>query len=326
MSDGHEPEVTLESIDGALVDLIKAAEATDLAKAYGGVAIDQNPHVDNRGQTTGGYPEKGDVGVLDSMMVGKMQGALIDAGFSADAIAAFMGEAAEVGKMGKPADMSGSVGTNPRVSPPAHGNTLAKMTGKQEDEEDEEDEEEEEGVGKSFDAFRSDPAIGDAIDVSPFLESLVQRTSERMDELGKSLMHQGARQDEVNKSMAVAVYGIGQLVKGMAPVLEALDTRLQLVERQPMPQKGHTNLTGAQPVRKSFGAGDGAPQLTKSQVLRTLSYLNLEKGMRDIGGRPTAEIIYQYEGGGDLSPQALQTVHQYLATHPNEAQVALTYR
>lgn len=325
MPENNEPEVTLESIDSALDTLIKATEATDLAKALGGVAVDQGGHVDERGQTKGGYAETGDVGSLDSMMVGRMEQALIEQGFPAAAIAAFMrgkqeeeededgkkkeeerepNEPPPAGKMGKPADSSGGVGTNPRVKPT---------------------------MGKSLDAFTEDPAIANAIDVSPYLEALVQRTCEQLDGFAKSADARGEKQDDVNKSMAVAVYGIGQLMKGVAAHATRLDQRLGLVERQPNPPKGATSQPEAVALAKGFGAhgAEGGPQpgqLTKGMVIATLSYLNLEKGIKQIGGRDTSELIYLYEGGGQLAPQAFNAVQRFLATNPSEAPVALSYR
>ena len=299
MSDQHE-ETTLESIDAALDTLIKATAATDLIKG----GVDTYGHVDERGKTKGGRAGPSDAGGLDRMMIGKMEASLIDQGFPAAAIAAF-------------------------------------MAGKMDDEEEGEEEEEEEGkmsrdkdddgdnpFGKSFDAFAEDPAIADAIDVSPFLEALVQRTSEQLDHLGKSQHAMSADQAEVNRGMAAAMYGIAQLVKGIDAVTGALNSRLALVERQPSQPRGVQGAPRARAMAKSFGGngGEQPAQLTKSHVLNTLSYMNLEKGIREIGGQATSELIGLYEGGGQLAPQALRAAHQFLATHPNEAQVALTYR
>lgn len=331
MENEHEPEVTLESIDSALDNLVKAAEATEMVKAYGGTAVDSYGHVDERGKTKGGYADKGDMGGLDSMMIGKMEQTLVEAGFPAEAIAAYMKgdddeeeeEEEEVGKFGKPADSSGSVTTGGRPRASGGGSPSAKMKGG--------DDDEDKPFGKSFDAFNEDPAIADAIDVSPFLEALVQRTSERLDSIAKSMHERGATQDEMNKSMAVAMHGIGQLVKGIATHAQRLDHRLGLVERQPMPPKGARTAPQAKAMAKSFGAygtegQGGTERLTKSQVLNTLSYLNLEKGVDHIGGVPTSELIYLYEGGGQLAPQALNAVQRFLSTNPGEAQLAKSYR
>ena len=292
MSDQNEETVTLESIDAALDTLIKATDATDLLKG----GIDQYGHVDERGKTSGGRAGPSDAGGLDKMMIGKMEAALIDQGFSADAIAAFMSK------------------------------------GDDEEEEEEEEKDDDDGdnpFGKSFDAFQGDPAIADAIDVSPFLEALVQRTSEQLDYLGKSQAAAGAEQAEVNRSMAVAMYGVAQLVKSVEQVTNALNQRLALVERQPSTPRGAQSAPQARAMAKSFGGnsgGDQPAQLHKSHVVNTLSYMNLEKGIKEIGGQATSELIGLYEGGGQLAPQALRSVHQFLATHPNEVQAALTYR
>lgn len=315
MSEHAESEVTLEQIDSALDDLVKAAKATDLAKAYGGVAIDQGGHVDERGQTSGGYADKGDMGSLDSMMIGKMQSTLVDAGFPADAISAFM--AAK--KKDEEDEEEG------------WGAAKAKMKAKQEDEdeEDEEDEGDDEEMGKSWSAFSQDPSIADAIDVSPFLESLVEQTSKQLGGLAKSLRQQSAEQHDVNRTMAGAVYGIGQLVKGLSEHARRLDERLGLVERQPMPARGFTQV--ARPMAKSFGAygteqQSAGEQLSKSQVCSALTYMNLQKGIREINGRPTSELVSLYEGGGQLAPQTLNAVKRFLATHPSEAEAALSER
>lgn len=348
---GQEPEVTLDGIDASLRELVKAADATDLTKALGGVSVENGGHTDERGATSGGYAEQGDIGGLDSMMIGKMQSALIDAGFDAGAIAAFMrGKASEdegddddqdggdddqdgggmppamSGKFGKPADSSGGTSTNGRPKP-----TGGKGKGKG-------------GMAKSEDAFRADPAIADAMDVSPFLGALVQKTSEQLDDIRKSLDARADHQDEVTKKMAAAVYGVGQLVKGIAEHARRLDERLGFVERQPQPQRGHTALpagrppagyrTPARPLTKSMPGEAGAPQpeqLTKGEVLSVLSYMNLEKGQRDeryrqIGGQQTSEIIGIYEGGGGLPRTALEAVYGFLESHPHEAAVARSYR
>lgn len=337
-----EPEVTLDGIDASLRDLVKAADATDLTKALGGVAVENGGHTDERGSTSGGYPETGDVGSLDSMMIGKMQQALIGAGFDAGAIAAFMrgkqGDEEETedpdedeegtqeppmaGKFGKPASTEGGVKPNPRVKP-SGGKGGGKM-------------------GKSLDSLRAhqnergERTIADAMDVSPFLADFVTATSAQLDDMRKSIEEGRDTNADVQRKMAAAVYGIGQLVKGIAAHGERLDRRLGLVERAPNQPKGHQQLQGARPLEKGMprevGGPSGQPEaLTKGQVLSVLSYMNLEKGQRDerfrtIGGQPTFEIAAIYEGGGNLPRHALQAVHHFLATHPHEAPVALSYR
>lgn len=324
MSDENEGQVTIDGIDASLNELVKAAAATELIKTYGGVAVDNYGHHDERGDTPGGLAEGGDVGTLDSMMIGKMQQGLIEQGFSVDQIVAFMGAKKKkdddengdddgmYGEMGKPADSSGGVATNPRAR--ATGGEAGPVN-----------------LTRSMDAFREDTDIAEAIDVSPFLEALVAKSAEQLDNLHKGMEAAQSGQYAYNKQMAVAIYQIGQLSKSSAYVLGALNNRLGLIEAQPSPQRGHTQLQGAQPIRKSFGAhgSEGQPaggQLHKGEVLATLSYMNLEKGISDIGGVPTSQVIGMYEGGGSLTPQALDAVYGFLSANPHEADTARTYR
>lgn len=326
-------ETTIEGIDEALNELVRAA---DLSKALGGVAVETGGHTDERGSTSGGYPEQGDVGGLDSMMIGKMTQSLIDAGFGAGDIAAFMrgkqsedeeepdgdegegdGEVPELaGKFGKPASTAGGVAPNPRVRP-----TGGK--GK---------------MGKSLDALRDyvnergEQSIADAMDVSPFMADFATAHAELLDGLAKSMEARSDRTDALLHKITVAAVATGQLVKSQQAVIAALGARLGMLESTPRPQRG---LTGtARPLHKGMpgeagGPGRGqAPTLTKSQVVSTLSYMGLEKGERwgTIGGQRATDIASLYESGGHLPASALDAVHRFLATNPGEAQTALSYR
>ena len=318
-------ELTMEAIEASLGELVKAADATDLLKAYGGVAVDTYGHTDERGKVAGTLADSGDMGSLDSMMIGKMAQTLQDAGYPADAVSAFMSAFQEgddededededdagymSGKFGAAASTSGGVGTNPR----------ARASGGK-------------GMGKSMDHFREDPDMADSLDVSPFLEALTARTAEQLDRINKSLYGHAAQQGNVNRAQAVATYNLGQLVKSIAQVTDALAYRLGLVESQPQAPKGQTRLTGAQPLHKGMPneAGGLPPQagasLQKSHVLSVLSFMNLEKGIREIAGRPTSELIGTYEAGGQLSQQTFDAVQGFLAAHPHEAETAVSYR
>lgn len=327
-------DTTVEGIDAALNELVRAA---DLSKALGGVAVENGGHTDERGSTSGGYPEQGDVGGLDSMMIGKMTQSLIDAGFGAGEIAAFMrgkqsddeeepdaddqgdGEVPELaGKFGKPADTSGGVAANPRVRPT--GGKGGKM-------------------GKSLDALRDyvnergETTIADAMDVSPFMADFATAYAQLFDGLEKSTEARDARTEALLSKMAIAAVATGQLVKSQQAVIAALGARLGVLESTPRPQRG---LTGtARPLHKGMPGEAGGParggqpaQLTKSQVVSTLSYMGLEKSERwgTIGGQRATDIASLYESGGALPAAALDAVHRFLATNPGEAQTALSYR
>ena len=306
MPDQHtEDEVTLDSLDKALEALVDASDAADVI-AKGG--LDSGGHVDERGQTSGGYPGKGDMGGIDDMMIGKMQETLVDAGFSADMISAFMSKKDE----DEDEDEKGGEGDDAGEDDAEKSQQAAA-----------------DAIEKSF---RDDPSIREAIDVSPFLESLVTNTVEEIQGLAKSLHEGQATQAHVNKAVASTLHGIAGLVKGLQGHSQRLEERLGMVERQPAAPKGHTSLSGAQPVLKSFGAhgteggGGQVEQLTKSELTNVLTYMNLEKSIKEIGGTKTSEHAGIIEGGGHVHPAAYHAAMRFLASHPHEAATARTYR
>ena len=70
----------------------------------------------------------------------------------------------------------------------------------------------------------------------------------------------------------------------------------------------------------------GHGSLSKSEVIGTLTYMNLEKGIRDIGGRSTGQAAMMLEGGGVVDQQIIDSVSGFLAAHPAEAETARSYR
>jgi hypothetical protein len=304
MSD-EQNEVTVEGMQSALDDLVKAADATDVVSRLqkgSGNNIEHSGHVDERGKVGGGRADYADAGGLDDMMVGK----LAEAGIPADMIAAF-----------------------------------SEFVGKASDEDEEEEDEEEEngkmgfkGYKKSDDdddfrksameQLREDTDISDAVDVSPYLEAMTARTADMIDGLRKSQDSTTQQATGVYRAQAAAMYQIGSLLKSQSAVIDVLSERLGIVERTPNAPKGAT--TSAVALQKSMpGEADGNGQLLKSELLSTLNYMNLEKGIKNIGGQKTYEIVGMYEGGGALDPSALEAAHDFLAANPKEAQAARSY-
>ena len=305
----------------------------------GGVSYDTSGFSDERGKKGGGVTS--DVGGLDSMMVGRM----VEAGFTPEAaqtmVGFLIGESGLLGKMGF---------VHPKRPTPGG------MKGKQENGEEEEDENEMSGyargyyaamqeLGKSEDgsgdgkggeggegvesfakSFAENPDIAEAVDASPFMEGLTKSTTDALDILHKSIRSGRRKQDEVNAAMATAVYQQGQLVKSQQAIITELGTRLGIVEKTPNPPKGATSKEGAQVMSKAFGAGDGQPEaLNKAQLASALSFMRFEKGMEKINGQPTGELACRVESG-DVDTSTLEYVQKYLATHPNEAQEAISYQ
>lgn len=296
------PQVTDDGLGNALDELLKAADATSLSKAAthsgkGSNSVETGGHVDETGTTSGTLAGDGDVGGIDTLMVAKMSAAGIPTAMI-NAFAAFM----------------------------------KKVEEDEEEDDDEEGEEEaykslEPAFQKSMDAYREDSDLSDTIDVSPFLEALTARTADQLDAIRKSAGHFEGQQNHVNQKLAAALHQIGGLLKSQTGVIQALGERLNLVERTPAPQKGATQLSGAQPLHKALPGelGQGGKELRKSEILSTLTYMNLEKGMHEINGQRTSELVGLFEGGNVIDEKTVGAVQSFLQTHPNEADAARQY-
>lgn len=307
----EEAAVDVDGLDASLDDLLKAADASDVRERLAKAVRGEHPgstgynavysgRVDEDGKGGGGVASMSDAGTIDDLMIGKM----IDAGVAASTVADF----------------------------------VAFMHGAQEEEEEEEEDDDmyrsgqpdgEPLVKSHAEEFKEDEDIARAVDASPFMEALTMQTTKSLDTLNKSLHAQGVRQNDFNGKMARATAKMGQLLKSQAGVITELQNRLGIVEKTPQPQKGRTDLTGAQPLEKSMGgeaSGASGAQLTKAEAVSTLTYLNLVKGMKTIHGNKTAELACMLEAGGSIDQGTLDEVQRFLATHPNEAKLAKAYQ
>jgi hypothetical protein len=337
-----ENQVDVSGLEASLSELVKAADATDLVKGNG-VNLDYSGRYDERGKGGGGGADRSDEGGLDNMMIGKMEqtvmSALADAGFSAPQIAAFMsakdeGEEEEEEDSEEDAEedadeMSGEAGGGffQHSRPAPHGKMagkpsmppFAKKSAAYS---------EGEPLTKSIDALRADSDISDAIDVSSYLEAMTGRVAEQMDSLAKGIHGGHVEQRKVNRAFAAALWQTGKLVKSQAQVINALGQRLGLVETQPAPARGVQSPTRAQALAKSMPgeAGSGGGRLGKSEILNTLSYMLLEKGVKEINGPSTREVIGLFEGGNVIAPETVGAIESFLRQHPGETQKARSYR
>jgi hypothetical protein len=319
--------VDVEGLEASLQDLIKAADATSIAKAYGGTSVEYSGRYDEDGKGGGGGAESGDIGGLDDMMIGKLS----EAGIPADVISAFSAfmskeeeeekesegggdeeeEEEEEGEEGKmSAHKKGKFPPEPefegKMGKVSHGRPTAKS--------------QDYDLQKSMQEFRGDRDIADAIDVSPFLEALTARTAEQLDGIRKSHGQFANSQADVNRAMAGAIYQMGSIIKSMGQ-------RLGVVERTPATPRGATRLTGAQAMAKSMPGevGSGRESLSKSELLASMSYMNLEKGIKQINGRSTAELVSLFEGGANIDQGTVGEVEKFLRSHPNESDTARRY-
>jgi len=307
-------DVTVDGLNSALEDLIKAADAVDLIKGDSN-GVEHSGTTDEDGKKGGGrgsYP--GDV-ALDRLMIGK----LADLGFSASQISAMNDGLLGFADHEEPdGDEEGEDDDNDGDGEMS-GGMRGRMRGKAKKSASERT------LRKSMDEYRSDSDLADTIDVSAYLESFTARTADQIDKVNGSLRKGFGSQATVNRALAGALHQMGTLLKSNASVVEALGTRLNLVERTPNAQRG---VTGAAAMHKSMpgeAGRNGGGKLSKAEILSTMSYMNLEKGIRQIEGQRTVEAIGLLEGGNVCSPAVLQAVEDFHAKNPSESAVARAY-
>lgn len=336
-----EIEITEDSLQASLDDLIKAAGATDAVDGLRKGGIANSGFEDERGKQGGGQGSMSDAGGVDELMIGK----LVAGGMSGDAamsvVGTLMGLLTEQGMLGRK--------TKAEVEE-------EESTGGGDGDGDGDDDDDSEGMsgyargyydamqkmGKSQDsdkggkgdtlrkshaeAFAEDRDIAEGVDASPFLEQLTANTTRSLDALRKSIQSGRADQSTVNKSLALALHQMGSLSKSQGRVIDELAKRLGMVEATPAAPKGARTLAGAQALTKSIGSGNGEGQaLTKSQAAATLMYLRFEKGMDKIEGEPIGQLAVFAESGGTVSNNVHAYIQKWLATHPSERTQALSY-
>lgn len=344
-----EQTTTLDALDASLGDLLKAAsQITGESLNKGdGVNIDNSGTIGSDGKQGGGQGSMSDAGKVEDLMIGK----LTAAGFNAAQVNSIVGmmKDASGGSFfshtrpsptgGKGDGMSGKAGKKPPM-PPFAGAADGDFGDPDEEEEEDEDEEPQAGgpamrgkrVGKSLsfdEQFRQDPDIGEVVDVAPFMEALTARTTEALDTLNGRIRKSAKRGDTQFAMLAKSLVAMGTLVKSQQAVISEMGRRLGVVEKQPLPQKGVTQVgpSGAQPMQKSMPgeAGAGGSKLRKSEVASVLTYMNLEKGIREIGGRKTSEVVGLVESSSEVPEAALVEAQNFLRRNPGEAALAKSY-
>lgn len=312
MGDQNDQSVDTSALERAVRDLTKAAGQTSLAK--GGI--------ENSGTYSDGKPAGGgqatDTGSIDEMMIGKMVAAGFDAGTIADFRSYLVAKAGEDMEDEEDEETEGDepVGAAQGGVPlPGMGKSARAARGEQ-------------PLAKSsMDMFREDPTIADNVDVSDYLESITLRVAEQLDGVRKSMAADAGAQRKFNSALATSTVEMAKLVKSQQRVISELGTRLGIIERAPVAAP-KAALTGgkARALHKSMaGQATGEAPLRKSELLSTLTFMNLEKGLRSINGQKTSDLVALYEGGGVLDESTVEYVQGWLSANPTEADLAKKY-
>jgi len=289
-----EDMVDVSKLETLLDRLVKAADTPTVRKG----GIENSGTIGSDGPQGGGQGSMADAGALDSMMIAKMA----EAGIPLSTITAFNA-------------------------------FMSKNEDDEDDDEDDEDDDEEIGKGgnpapdlsKSFrDALGEQlGASQEMVDVSPYLDGLTAAVGDRIDVLTKSVMSTQKSQGGVNKALAAAISQMGKLAKSQAVVIDKMAAKLGVLERAPVAPPRSVTGTGTPLVKSGMG---GEEQLTKSEVCSVLSYMNLEKGMREIGGRRTTDLVVNLEAGSIYDEETHGAVTGFLKSLPtNERNLAKSY-
>lgn len=354
----QEQVVTLEGIDSALRELVKAADATEVVEALrkgDSNPVENSGHHDERGDVGGGRGDLSDSGGLDPMMIGRMAQVGLDAGTIAD-FAGFMKKKLKGKAQGEDdeddeeEEMEGRRRASPSPSPSASssgavGKYAEYLAGHMEAHMHKHGSlkgykrpsaasflapnrpSPSGSTKKSMEHFRGDPDIKDAIDVSPYLEAMTARTAERIDAVNKSFKKSFGRQGDVNRGIAAALYQMGGLLKSQSAVIDALSERLGLVEKQPAAAPKGATTERAAALRKGMPgeAGGGREALKKSELLSTLSFMRLEKSIGHVGQQDLGQAIYLLDGGGECDPAVVAAAQSFLEKNPELAETARSY-
>ena len=142
--------------------------------------------------------------------------------------------------------------------------------------------------------------------------------------ISKSLGEISKRNDRVAQALVKSLTTVSTALQTQGAMISALAKRLGVVEQTPRAPKGKV----AQPIVKSgFGNGNdgGGESLTRRELCNTLTFMNLEKGLKTINGFKTSELAVAAEAGGVVAAETLEAAQRFLREHPTEAAKAKAY-
>lgn len=340
-----EQTTSVEALNASLTDLLKAADATSIVDGLR-KSVSTSGSISEEGGRGDDFADSGDAGSIEDLMIGKMVAAGMGAEAARDIAASMRGHMGSAPTQATSGGKGFPMVQHDRVSP--KGKAFGQDEGGEEEEEEGEEEEPEEqpqgkmrgkrgkvppqfaepGMQKSFaEQFAEDDDITKAVDVSPFIEAITARTADGLDAIAKSVRIGRRDQTRMNKAMAVALYQTGALLKSQSHVIAELGRRLNIVEAQPQPTRGFVGEPAAKRalVKALPGAGGGEQKLTKRNIVSALSYMNLEKGIKEIGGTRTTDLIVKAEAGDITGKSVLDAVNTFLRVHPMERDAAINY-
>jgi hypothetical protein len=167
------------------------------------------------------------------------------------------------------------------------------------------------------DAFAADPTMAEGYDVSAFLERQSQLLAASLDDMSsrmtKSFVAGQEHSRAFNRALAKSLRGMAQLSRDQSDLIKSLSERLETVENQPMPRRGHSSvrtLNKSMPDEVGGGAGGQGP--TRTQVFDELEGMAKSMDYSQSGIKVT-DAVAQFESSGQIPASLMREIQQRIA-------------
>jgi len=186
---------------------------------------------------------------------------------------------------------------------------------KEEEEEEEEPEKKEEKEEKSFENFDDNDTLEKAIEVSPFLEALVNETSLALEAVGKDIGSLRKSETEFNDKYIETLKSLTEVVKGlhseMKDFRKSTEDRLLAIEQTPVSKP--KSILKAVEIKKSFNTGgEGGGESDLRTLPKRVIADALTKAVMDGKMRDTVLMAFEAEHNYGFTPEQEEIVKAYL--------------
>lgn len=184
----------------------------------------------------------------------------------------------------------------------------------EEEEEDDDKKDEEEDEEKSIQSMEDSETLEKAIDVSPFLEALVNETSLALEAVGSKLNSFQKSMSEFDGKYVESLRSLAEIVKGlhseMKEFFKATGERLAVIEQTPI--GGPRSIRKAVEIKKSFVAGNESGETDFSQLSKRQIADALSKAWQDGKVKDTVVMAFEGEHTNQLTPEIQEIVKAYI--------------
>ena len=185
-----------------------------------------------------------------------------------------------------------------------------------EEDEEEEEKEEPEEEKKAFEDFEDNETLEKAIEVSPFLEALVNETSLALEAVGKDVNGLRKSMSEFDGKYIESLKSLTEIVKGLHTEIKeffkSTGDRLTVIEQTPAgARKSIMKSVDVKEIKKSFAGGGSEGTDLRTLPKRVIADA-LTKAVMDGKIRDTVLMAFEGEHNTAFSPEQEEIVKAYL--------------